>query len=512
MRTEADNVAAFIEDTVIEAPETPAPVFAVRAFKNALFGTPQPAAVTDKRRPLPKKDGKPSISLSTKDGEEKARPELNLSSSPVKPQGILVTPGTATLRRKQVTFGEHVVDNEGKKPITRSGIPSNCPGKFPSSFTPKTIDSKSQESADTESSIKAANLQPLRSNPISEVTSMSAYPSQNKTKDMEPKQITMPRAKDDADLTLTVLDPKSESGKYWKQQYISYSANSEEEVKKLIAKAKVAKDYAKKKDEEAMEVRQKLETERRKRQAREKALEKEVKDLQERLRVTLAENAKTVMELAALRQQLGKQTLESPQESSKTELEKQPTPDVQSLWSAVASSDGEPSYVPKSATARPKRTKSAKEPREKPVNQLEGIRTREQASTPPVDFFKTVLSPVKGSPSSPLQPRSPNIVSSPPRVRAKPSKSQKSEYRKDNQRDKLIDAIFDPSATAEALSMQADQPITPASVQKERQHRVAGKTPPIPSDRAAAAKQRLAAKRKEREAVREKKVKMNTVI
>lgn len=73
--------------------------------------------------------------------------------------------------------------------------------------------------------------------------------------------------------------------------------------------------------------------------------------------------------------------------------------------------------------------------------------------------------------------------------------------------------MFDPSATAEALNMQADQPITPASIQKKaRERRVAGKSPVIPSDRAAAAKERLTAKRKEREAVRERRVKMNTVI
>lgn len=525
--TRADSTPAFVEDTVLEAPETPAPVFAVRAFKQALFGTPQPGAAPVKRRIPPTQENKSSTSVSGKDDEKEAKAELNITSSPTKPQGILLTPGTAALRRKQVTFGEHVIDNEGKKAISRSGIPNDCPGKFPSPWTPKTLEPKSQESAVDDN--KEGNAGKLKTETLANkskptVVLISDNASENKGPKAERVQVAKPRAKDDVDLTITVLDPKSESGKYWKQQYLSYSANSEDEVKKLIAKAKIAKDYAKKKDHEAMELRRHLETERRKRQSREKALEQQVKDLQERLRVTLAENAKTVMELAALRQQLDKQNSDPPRESWKTALETQPpTPDHDSLWLGAAASDTETSYIPKStASTKLQRTKSAKEPREKPVHQVNGVRTRagsvvdrkrDQATTPPLDFFKTVLSPIKGSPSSPLQPKSPNIIVSPPRVKARLVRNKPSEHRKAGVRDATnADAMFDPSATAEALGMQADQPITPASVQKERRHRVAGRSPAIPDDRAAAAKDRLAAKRKEREAARERRVKMNTVV
>ena len=54
-----------------------------------------------------------------------------------KPQGILLTPGTATVRRKTVSFGDGVFDNEGKDAIGKSGVPNDCPGKFPSPYTPK---------------------------------------------------------------------------------------------------------------------------------------------------------------------------------------------------------------------------------------------------------------------------------------------------------------------------------------------------------------------------------------
>ena len=59
---------------------------------------------------------------------------------------------------------------------------------------------------------------------------------------MTPK--TPPRSKDDADVTLDLSLPRSASGRYWKDQYDSYSARSESEVKRFIIKQRVAKDYA----------------------------------------------------------------------------------------------------------------------------------------------------------------------------------------------------------------------------------------------------------------------------
>lgn len=111
------------------------------------------------------------------------------------------------------------------------------------------------------------------------------------------------RAKDDADITTDILEPRSESGRYWKEQYMAYSQKSEDETKKLIAKQKLARDYARKKDEEATELRRQLENNRKKRHTRESSLEVQVKDLREQLRQALAENARTCTEIAMLRRQ-----------------------------------------------------------------------------------------------------------------------------------------------------------------------------------------------------------------
>ena len=501
----SDMDVVFVDDTILEAPQTPAPVFAVRAFKQAIFGTPQTGLAEEKRT----LGGKPKDKLPTTlaDGDdEKPIAESNRLSSPTKPPGILLTPGTATARRKQVTFGAHVVDNERKKPTSRSGLPNDFPGKFPSPWTPKIVESTEKKeqpeamSGTTDNEVKPEV--PPRKNKSSQA---------NEAADIKNTQPRKPRAKDDADLTTDFLDPRSESGRYWKEQYLLYSGKSEEEVKKLIAKAKLAKDYAKKKDDEALELRQQLDTERKKRHTREKALEKQIKDLRERLRLALAENGRTTAELALLRKRVEAHKHDLQRDSSKTAPETRPTtPEPDSGWSEAAGPESDTSYIPKSvrssstrASTRPQRARSARKPREKPENQPSGgrkradsvvDRKREQSSTP-VEFVKTALSPIKGSPSSPLKPHSPNIaVRSPPRVKAK-FVPDKVAYRQSRG---VCDApTVDSSAPLEAFGMQADQPVTPSSAQKRvRRQRNAAISPGIPTERATAAAARVAARRK----------------
>lgn len=84
---------------------------------------------------------------------------------------------------------------------------------------------------------------------------------------------------------------------------MAYSQKSEEETKKLIAKQKLARDYARKRDDEATELRRQLDNDRKKRHTRESSLEVQVKDLREQLRQALAENARTCTEISMLRRQ-----------------------------------------------------------------------------------------------------------------------------------------------------------------------------------------------------------------
>lgn len=191
-----------------------------------------------------------------------------------------MTPGTINGRRKNVTFGKEVLDNEGKKPIqsTKTGLPNDLPGKFPSPFTPKV-----KEPGDTIATTKAV---------------------QNAKIDSHTPVRLKPRAKDDTDVTLDVMDPRSQSGRYWKEHFDTYSAQSEKQVRKLIAKQKLAKDFAKKKDAEATELRIKLDDERKKNRTREKSWDEQMKDMQKRLRTAMADNSRYAAEIALLRQQL----------------------------------------------------------------------------------------------------------------------------------------------------------------------------------------------------------------
>jgi len=211
-----------------------------------------------------------------------AEAECNLLSSPTKPNGILMTPGTAARGRKTVSFGAHVVDNEGKRASFpgKSGLPNDCPGKFPSPWT--------------------LGTELLTDKPRTKLTA-ALYDVRDSAR---PKLTSKPKAKDDNDITLDVMEPRSESGKYWKGQYLSYSERSQKEVKKLVTKQQLAKNYAKKKDAEAMELATKLVEERKRHKLREKTLEEQTKEYQERLRQSMAENLRASTDIAALKQRV----------------------------------------------------------------------------------------------------------------------------------------------------------------------------------------------------------------
>ncbi|KAJ4168079.1 hypothetical protein NW754_011893 [Fusarium falciforme] len=89
---DAPNAVNDGDTTQIDAPDTPAPVFAARAFKSALFGTP----------------ARPSDNQATRAAKQKNMKTEAVSQTPPRPQGILLTPGTGTTRRKRVSFGQDV--------------------------------------------------------------------------------------------------------------------------------------------------------------------------------------------------------------------------------------------------------------------------------------------------------------------------------------------------------------------------------------------------------------------
>lgn len=268
--------------TIAEPPATPGPVFAYRAFRDAFLGTPavekQAANIEPKppAQPLNPPRSRPSENAADKKVDDRKslfdepqqilpRPQ-QLSQPMISPtKSILLTPGTAVARRKTVSFGEGVVDNERKKsnqPSPKKGTPTGTISqqwatslaetsqRSRSKFTQSLLDAKEKKADDNNDlfdiakkggsapSTKEATRQPPVVEPVRK--SVETHADDNVIEIYE-----------DADVTTNLEEPRSQSGIYWKSEYESYRAKTNQEIKKLIQYRSVAKSYAKKKETEA---------------------------------------------------------------------------------------------------------------------------------------------------------------------------------------------------------------------------------------------------------------------
>jgi len=205
-----------------------------------------------------------------REGEGPALPEP--MASPTK--GILMTPGTAAAKRKTVTFGDSVLDNDDKRP-PRSGLPDDCPGKFPSPWTKSgTSDVKGDQAIDAKKG----------KSKLTEALEQARDESAKKTR--SGKEVN---GGDDNGLLYDVAEPKSESGRYWKTQYDIYRQNTQREVRKLVTKQKSAKSFAKEKDFQCTALADELRQEKRKVERLERRtadLEAQLKELQRKLQMS----------------------------------------------------------------------------------------------------------------------------------------------------------------------------------------------------------------------------------
>ncbi|KAM3440332.1 hypothetical protein NHJ13734_003350 [Beauveria thailandica] len=214
MLKRGSNASQTVDDaedtTHVEQPDTPAPVFAARAFKSALFGTPRRHDIR------PARSARRSATGSNTDKD---------SSTPSKPAGILLTPGTAATRRKRVSFGYDV------------------PGQKDTATKPEDPASRQENSA--------------KMNKENEERLATATDSRQPDEEDEWEE------DDDGeqminDVTIDLNEPHSQSGKYWKEEFEKYHEDARIELEKLLKYKQLAKSYAKQRDAETVQLVERL--------------------------------------------------------------------------------------------------------------------------------------------------------------------------------------------------------------------------------------------------------------
>ncbi|KAL4870537.1 hypothetical protein BDV12DRAFT_165788 [Aspergillus spectabilis] len=298
------NDQAADDSKIMEPPETPAPMFALRAFQSALFGTPKADDEDNTNAHLKPKEQshtlqstrnialqKPAEQMGDNEKTTTADFDLALNASPTK--SILMTPGTVSNRRKTVSFGDSVVDNERKREDASNRVvktPITMSGNISSQWTSGSTEGKRSKLTQT---LMDSRERPSRSEKSSQ------KPSEKRLSKAEPKADVAPSQGDENEDTVNMNEPRSRSGKYWKAEFDSYRAKTALEIKRLIQYRSAAKTFAKKKDDEAMRLATKLKEE----ELRVEEMERHVTHLASTM---VTENTRAVKE--QLIQDLTKQT------------------------------------------------------------------------------------------------------------------------------------------------------------------------------------------------------------
>ncbi|AEO62883.1 uncharacterized protein THITE_2152964 [Thermothielavioides terrestris NRRL 8126] len=236
----ARDAPASDDTTQIDLPDTPAPVFAVRALRD--------------RRPASK---------TTDDTTTQQKPNLAqpTAKSPVKTTGILLTPGTGTARRKRVSFDQDVKQGSGgAAKASTSGLPDECPGKFPSPWIERGQDGGTARPK-TRLQQAMENSRKGNAKETGKADEKDSASAAGEPEDVWEEVDDNSEFEADMDITIDLNEPHSRSGKYWKSYFETYHRDAKVEMEKLVKYKHLAKSYAKMKDAEAVELSQKLKAE-----------------------------------------------------------------------------------------------------------------------------------------------------------------------------------------------------------------------------------------------------------
>ena len=298
-----------------EPPETPAPLFAVRAIKSAIFGTPhlnqsdikhpiqpkEPKSDVAKNQPAEKVEGNQAhVVVSDYTDEPVAVLKVDSLASPTK--GILLTPGTGANRRKTVSFKTLVSESRNKEEGLLS-TEADLDSPLESRKNPEVPEAgpgiQHRQSSLTKTLIQLSKQNPSKQ-PIPN-TSIKERPSTELTSNIGTQTGNTDQ---NADSTMDLSQPYSRSGQHWKSEYEKYHKRSNREMKKIIMYGQSVKSYAVKKDSEATSLGEKL----RKELVKVAAMEEKVSKLAAQLNNAYAQNPKGESEQTRLVSELAQQT------------------------------------------------------------------------------------------------------------------------------------------------------------------------------------------------------------
>lgn len=317
------TLLTFEGDAAAMPPQTPPAMFALKAFRTTLFGTPAPPKFQEipphKRRtskpnsqsareekgseptanelPASKRDSEQLGTIndskppsSTVDAVQpipfKITKKTNLfdpptataselptnlaAFTPVKrpispTKGILLTPGTAMTRKKAVTF--HPSVPTATTPPTRighirSGLPHEFPGKFPSPWTPKVSTASHHQRSASWSDPSSREPDGEEAGPVDKGKNVEKPTAPNPTGHCEVGEGSRIGdflddsdgddgplgATAEADITVDLDAPRSNSGKFWKGRTEEIEDLAISKVGKLRARCRLAIEYAERKD------------------------------------------------------------------------------------------------------------------------------------------------------------------------------------------------------------------------------------------------------------------------
>lgn len=308
-----DNDGSYLE----EPPDTPAPLFAVRAFKSALFGTPHPDVKSANNSPKasdnnPQKQRSEDLKLKPVNTGREGPAIIQKGDSLLSPtKGILLTPGTATTRRKNVSFsGLALTESKETKKTNENEFDKKT--NFESQRSSSTMDfppvnqhrqtnlTKALYKARINGSKTDVDKQLSKHMPEKEITSVQEKTDDSKfvAKNQEPVSGGA------ADVTVDLNEPFSRSGQHWKAEFERYHKKSDREMRKIIKYGQNVKSYAVKKDSEVLDLGEKLKRE----LSKVATMEASVTTLAAQLASTRKDDPKETSEQAWLVNDLAKQT------------------------------------------------------------------------------------------------------------------------------------------------------------------------------------------------------------